>query len=62
MTEKKSQLRGAWAWIELDERDEVLRSIVEGGFTHHVSIMHESLSTTMKEFCKYLDIQYVLAP
>jgi L-fucose isomerase-like protein len=62
MTAKKSQLRGAWAWIELEKRDDVLRSIVENGFTHHVSIVHESLSAEMKEFCKYLAIRYVPAP
>jgi hypothetical protein len=62
MVTKAGTLRGAWSWVEVAKRDEILRGIIEGGFTHHVSIIHSSISAEMKEFCKYAGIQYVSVP
>ncbi len=61
MVKKDDHMRGAWAWVAVKDREKMLRTLVEEGFVHHVSIVHEKLSKHIKEACKYLDMKYVEA-
>ena len=61
MVKRDDSMRGAWSWVEVQNREKMLRTIVEEGFVHHVSIVHENVSKHIKEACKYLDIKYIEA-
>ncbi len=56
---KEQNLRGSWSWAKIIERDAVYDLMVNKGFTHHVSIIHENLTEIIKQFCKYLNIELV---
>jgi len=59
MVERNDNLRGAWSWVKVKNREKVYDTIFNEGFTHHVSIIHEDISEYAKEFCKYLDIKFI---
>ena len=59
MIESNDNLRGAWSWVRIKDREKLYETIFNKGFTHHVSIIHENITDEVKEFCKYFDIEFV---
>ena len=57
--QRDTKLPGGWGWVEVENRDAMIRTAVEEGFTHHVALIHATLSNEVQELCKYLDIDYV---
>lgn len=59
MIERNDNIRGAWSWIEVENRDELFKLIINEGFTHHVSIIHEDLAKETLELSKYLNFKLI---
>lgn len=59
MIESDDNIRGAWSWVRVKDREKLYSTIFNEGFTHHVSIIHENISDEVKEFCKYFDIEFI---
>jgi L-fucose isomerase-like protein len=53
-------MRGSWGWVEVADRERMLRTAVEEGFVHHVSIVHGALGPRMKEAARYLGMKLVV--
>jgi L-fucose isomerase-like protein len=56
----EDRMRGSWGWIQVADRERLLRTAVEEGFVHHVSIVHGGLGARVKEAAKYLGMKLVL--
>lgn len=61
LVNRKNNIRGAWSWMKVKDRDKIYKTMVNEGFTHHLSLVHEEITETVKEFCKYMDIEFVRA-
>ena len=59
MVNIQNNIRGAWSWMKVKDRDKIYKTMVNEGFTHHLSLIHEDISEIVMEFCHYLDIQFV---
>ncbi len=54
------ELAGTQTDIVFDKDiDEILETIVEEGIEHHYSIIHEDLTDTLIEWCKWSDVKYI---
>jgi L-fucose isomerase-like protein len=60
MVRRDDSMRGSWGWVAVEDRERMLRTVVEEGFVHHVSIVHGELGRRVKEACKYLDMRLVV--
>jgi hypothetical protein len=47
--------------VEVADRERMLRTVVEEGFVHHVSIVHGELGPRVREACRYLGMRMVVA-
>jgi L-fucose isomerase-like protein len=61
MVPSDDRMRGSWGWVEVADRERMLRTVVEEGFVHHVSIMHGQLAPRVREACRYLGMRLVVA-
>ena len=61
MVASDDRMRGSWGWVEVADRERMLRTVVEEGFVHHVSIMHGQLGTRVREASRYLGMRLVVA-
>ncbi len=59
MIPKEDNIRGAWSWVKVGDREKMYEVIINEGFTHHVSIIHEDLTKLIREISKYLDMEFV---
>jgi L-fucose isomerase-like protein len=55
------KLRGAWSWIHVPNLNSLYRTLAEEGFIHHASIIHGDYTQAIKDACKFLGIETVLA-
>ena len=60
MVASNDRMRGSWGWVAVEDRERMLRTVVEEGFVHHVSIVHAELGPRMREACKYLGMRLVV--
>ena len=59
MVKRNDRMRGSWGWVKVADRERMLRTVVEEGFVHHVSIVHGDLAPRIREACRYLDMKLV---
>lgn len=59
MVKRDSKIRGGWSWVQVPDREKLYDTVFNQGFTHHVSMIHNNLTSRVKEFCKFLDITFV---
>jgi L-fucose isomerase-like protein len=59
MTASDDRMRGSWGWVSVADRERMLRTVVEEGFVHHVSIVHGDLAPRVREACRYLGMRLV---
>ncbi len=52
-------MRGAWGWVAVEDRDRMLRTVVEEGFVHHVSLVAARLAPLVSEASRYLGYRLV---
>jgi L-fucose isomerase-like protein len=60
MVTRPDQMRGSWGWVAVADRERMLRTVVEEGFVHHVSIVHGELGARAREACRYLGMRLVV--
>jgi L-fucose isomerase-like protein len=53
-------LAGTWSWVAVPNHDRLYRTLVENGFIHHASMVHENQIDVLTMACKYLDIETVI--
>jgi L-fucose isomerase-like protein len=53
-------LAGTWAWVAVKDHAKLYRTLVEEGFIHHASMIHDDQTKVLLEACKFLDIQPVV--
>jgi L-fucose isomerase-like protein len=53
-------LAGTWAWVEVVDHRKLYRTLVEEGFVHHASMIHDDQTASLLEACKFLDIRPVV--
>jgi len=56
----KDKLRGSWSWVEVPDLDGLYRTLVEEGFTHHVSMIHGDIASSLVEFCRFTEMEPVV--
>jgi L-fucose isomerase-like protein len=61
MVPSDDRMRGSWGWVAVADRERMLRTVVEEGFVHHVSIMHGALGPRVREASRYLGMRLVVA-
>jgi L-fucose isomerase-like protein len=60
MVTRDDRMRGSWGWVAVEDRERMLRTVVEEGFVHHVSIVHGGLGPRVREACRYLGMRLVV--
>jgi hypothetical protein len=60
MVTRNDRMRGSWGWVAVEDRERMLRTVVEEGFVHHVSIVHGALGPRVREACRYLGMRLVV--
>ncbi len=60
MVARDDSMRGSWGWVAVPDRERMLRTVVEEGFVHHVSIVHGQLAPRVSEACRYLGMRLVV--
>ena len=55
----KDKLRGSWSWVEVPDLERLYRTLIEEGFTHHVSMIHGDITSSLVEFCRFTGIEPV---
>jgi L-fucose isomerase-like protein len=61
VTASPDRMRGSWAWVSVADREKMLRTVVEEGFVHHVSVAAGDLEPLVREVCRYLGYRLVKA-
>jgi L-fucose isomerase-like protein len=61
VTASPDRMRGSWAWVTVADRERMLRTVVEEGFVHHVSLSAGELEPLVAEVCRYLGYRLVKA-
>ena len=56
----KDKLRGSWSWVEVPDLERLYRILAEEGFTHHASMIHGDITSSLLEFCKFTGIEAVV--
>lgn len=54
------KIRGAWAWVEVENLENLYETIVYEGFTHHASLVHGDFVKPLSEFCKFTGIKPII--
>lgn len=55
------RMRGSWGWVAVADREKMLRTVVEEGFVHHVSLVAGALGPLVAEVSRYLGYRLVQA-
>jgi L-fucose isomerase-like protein len=53
-------LSGTWSWVEVPDHQRLYRTLVEEGFIHHASLIHDDQTQALLLACKFLDIRPVV--
>jgi L-fucose isomerase-like protein len=53
-------LAGTWSWVAVRDHDRLYRTLVENGFIHHASMVHENQVEALSMACKFLNIETVI--
>lgn len=53
------RMRGSWGWVAVEDRERMLRTVVEEGFVHHVSLAAGALGPLVAEVSRYLGYRLV---
>jgi L-fucose isomerase-like protein len=53
-------LAGTWSWVRVADHDRLYRTLVENGFIHHASMVHEDQAAVLELACKFMGIQPVI--
>ena len=61
IVQTRDRMRGSWGWVAVADREKMLRTVVEEGFVHHVSVVPGAWGSLMAEVSKYLDYRLVEA-
>jgi L-fucose isomerase-like protein len=61
IVESTDSMRGSWGWVAVEDRDRMLRTVVEEGFVHHVSLVAGDLAPLVGEVSRYLGYRLVTA-
>ena len=61
IVQTRDRMRGSWGWVAVADREKMLRTVVEEGFVHHVSVVQGSWGPLVAEASKYLDYTLVEA-
>lgn len=56
----EEDLRGSWAWVEVQDLNKLYRTLVEEGFIHHASMIHGDHAEPIKDACRFLGIDTVV--
>ena len=56
----KDKLRGSWSWVKVSDLENLYRTLVEEGFTHHASMIHGDISSPLVEFCRFTGMEAVV--
>ena len=56
----EDKLRGAWSWVEVADLDLLYRTLIEEGFTHHASMIHGNITSSLIEFCRFTGIEPIV--
>jgi L-fucose isomerase-like protein len=61
IVQTKDSMRGSWGWVSVADREKMLRTVVEEGFVHHVSVVQGAWGKLVAEASRYLDYTLVEA-
>jgi len=53
-------LHGTWAWVEVKNHNHLYRTLIEKGFIHHASLIHNNQKKALIIACKFLKIEPVI--
>jgi len=56
----KDKLRGSWSWVEVPDLERLYRTLVEEGFTHHASMIHGDIASSLVEFCRFTGMEAIV--
>lgn len=56
----EDKLRGSWSWVEVPDLDGLYRTLIEEGFTHHASMIHGDIASSLIEFCRFTGIEPIV--
>lgn len=59
MVKRPDRIRGAWSWVEVKDRNKMYDIIFREGFTHHISVIQEDISSHLEDLCKFLDFELI---
>jgi L-fucose isomerase-like protein len=48
------------SWVKVPDLDKLYRTLVEGGFVHHASMIHGDYTQALSDACKFLGIETVM--
>ena len=55
----KRDLRGSWGWVKVENLENLYRTIIEEGFTHHASSIYADINREIENFCKLTNIKII---
>ena len=56
----KNKLRGSGCWVEVPDLDGLYLTLIEEGFTHHASMIHGDINSSLTEFCRFTSIEPIV--
>ena len=56
----KDKLRGSGCWVEVPDLNRLYRTLIEEGFTHHASMIHGDINSSLIEFCRFTGIEPIV--
>jgi L-fucose isomerase-like protein len=56
---RKALKAGSAAWVKVADLDKLYRTLVEGGFIHHASMIHGDYSECIRQACMLLNIKVI---
>jgi L-fucose isomerase-like protein len=54
------KIRGAWAWVQVENLEKLFEVLVYEGFTHHASMVHGNFVDPLVEFCRFAGVTPVV--
>jgi len=54
------KIRGSWGWIKVKNLEELYMRLINGGFNHHMSIVHGNILESIKGFCRFCGIEVLV--
>jgi len=56
----EERMRGSWSWVEVADLEELYRTLIEEGFTHHASMIHGDITLPLIEFCRFTGMDAII--